>query len=100
MLNENCRKRPADLKDVREESISKIINILQEIDILPGSISTANAKGRSYWRLTWKENNKSKIAYLKPEDLDQLENMIQGYKDVIRAVQEIGRINRMLFLNA
>lgn len=99
MLNENHRKESAILKGIRDDSISKIINILQKIDIMPGSISSVKAKGRAYWRLTWKESSKSKIAYIKPDDLDQLEIMIQAYKDVIGAVLEIGRINRMLFLN-
>jgi len=35
--------------------------------------------GKFYWRITWKENQKSKILYVRPEELTMLRKGIKQF---------------------
>jgi hypothetical protein len=47
-----------------------------------------------YWRITWKENQKTKIQYVRPEAVAAFNKGIEQFNKLKKIVQQIGDINR------
>ena len=51
-----------------------------------------------YWRVTWKEKQKSKILYVRPEEVSIFRRGIKQFVQLKKVIQEIGDINRTILL--
>lgn len=52
-----------------------------------------------YWRLTWKESQKTKVQYVRPEDLEIVREGTDHFAQLKKLVQQIGDINRTIILS-
>ncbi len=54
--------------------------------------------GRYYWRLTWKEKQKTKIQYIRKEELDVIREGVTQFAKLRKAILKLGEINRAILL--
>jgi len=68
---------------------------------ISGNISKGSVPPRSknyYWRITWKEKQKSIILYVRPEEVPAFRTGIKQFAHLKKTIQEIGDINRTILL--
>jgi len=91
----------------RSETLLKMRNkLLQELaqfpDAVSGNISKAAVPPGSnnfYWRITWKDKQKTKINYVRPEDVTAITRGIKQFAQVKKILGQIGDINRTIILS-
>jgi hypothetical protein len=64
---------------------------LSKSQIPPGS-------GKYYWRITWKKKQKTKIQYIRQNELDAIREGIDQFIKLRQAVLQLGEINRAIIL--
>jgi hypothetical protein len=52
-----------------------------------------------YWRITWKEKQKTKLRYVRAEHFDAIKTGIEHFAQLKQMIQEIGDINREIILS-
>jgi hypothetical protein len=70
-------------------------------DAIGGNLSKAAVPPGSsnfYWRITWKESQKTKIQYVRPDELAAFENGIKQFSKLKALINQIGDINRSILL--
>jgi hypothetical protein len=70
-------------------------------DAISGNIYKAAVPPGSsnfYWRITWKEKQKTRIQYVRPEELRKFKNGIKKFSSLKSLVNQMGDINRSLLL--
>ena len=91
----------------RSEALLKKRNKLhQELtqfpDAVSGNLSKAAVPPGSnnfYWRITWKDKQKTKINYVRPEDVTAITRGIKQFAQVKKILGQIGDINRTIILS-
>lgn len=63
-----------------------------------GKSAVPPQSGNYYWRITWKEKQKTKVQYVRPEDLDLVRKGTGHFAQLKKLIQEIGDINRRVVL--
>jgi len=51
-----------------------------------------------FWRITWKEKQKTKIQYVRPDELQRFEAGIKQFGKLKKLVNQIGDLNRSIIL--
>jgi hypothetical protein len=71
-------------------------------DAVSGNISKAAVPPGSknfYWRITWKEKQKTRIRYVRPEDVPVITRGIKQFAQLKKILGQIGDINRTIILS-
>ena len=90
--NERLLKKRANL----------VTQLAQHVNAVSGNLSKSAVPPRSgnfYWRITWKEKQKTKIQYVRPEALDRVRKGIEHFSQMKKLIQQIGDINRTILLS-
>jgi len=90
--------RPESLINKRNKLL---LQVAQYQDIVSGNISKAAVSPEStnfYWRITWKEKQKTKIRYVRPEEVAAIIRGIKQFAQVKKLLGQIGDINREIIL--
>jgi len=91
-------KQLISLKAKRDKLCAQL---LQCNDAIAGNLSKASSstsKKGIYWRITWKENQKTKIQYVRKEDVAAIAKGIKQFTQLKKIVLHIGEINRSIAL--
>lgn len=78
-----------------------VAQLARHADAISGNLSKSAVppgSGNYYWRITWKENQKTKIQYVRPEDLDRVKKGTEQFARLKELTQQIGDINRSIVL--
>jgi hypothetical protein len=78
-----------------------VAQLAQYSDAISGNLGKSAVPPRSdnyYWRITWKEKQKTKVQYVRPEDLDFVRKGTEHFTQLKKLIQEIGDINRRVVL--
>jgi hypothetical protein len=79
-----------------------LINQLSQFsDAVSGNLSKSAVPPHSsnhYWRITWKEKQKTRIQYVRPAELDRFSAGIKQFSRLKNAVNTLGDINRAIIL--
>lgn len=85
--------------------IKKRNTLLKKLTSYKGAVSGNIYKGavspgsdKSYWRITWKENQKTKILYVRPDEQLAFSEGIKQYAQMKTLLKQIGDLNRTLIL--
>jgi hypothetical protein len=80
----------------------KIVSQFAEFSgALAGNISKSRVPphtGKYYWRLTWKEKQKTKVQYIRPEEYESFRDGVNQFAKLRKAVLRLGSINREIIL--
>src|SRR4030042_1895739 len=90
----------------KDQLLKKRTGLLAQLanhaDAISGNISKSAVPPRSdnyYWRITWKEKQKTRIRYVRSEDLESIKKGIEHFAQLKRLIQQIGDINRTIVLS-
>lgn len=90
-------------KDRLLEKRAKLVaQLAQHSEAISGNLGKSAVPPHSdnfYWRLTWKEKQKTKVQYVRPEDLDLVKKGTEHFAQLKKLIQEIGDINRTIILS-
>jgi hypothetical protein len=78
-----------------------VAQLARHADAISGNLSKSAVppgSGNYYWRITWKEKQKTKIQYVRPEDLDKVKKGTGQFARLKELAQQIGDINRSIVL--
>jgi hypothetical protein len=78
-----------------------VAQLARHADAISGNLSKSAVppgSGNYYWRITWKEKQKTKIQYVRPEDLDRVKKGTEQFARLKELAQQIGDINRSIVL--
>jgi hypothetical protein len=78
-----------------------VAQLTRHADAISGNLSKSAVppgSGNYYWRITWKEKQKTKIQYVRPEDLDRVKKGTEQFARLKELSQQIGDINRSIVL--
>lgn len=68
---------------------------------LAGNLSRSQVPpktGKYYWRLTWKENQKTKIKYVRQASLDEIREGVNQFAKLRDILLRLGDVNRSIAL--
>lgn len=85
-----------------EKRAALVARLAHHADAITGNLSKSAVPPRSnnfYWRLTWKEKQKTRIQYVRPEDLDSVKKGTAQFARLKELIQQIGDINRTVVLS-
>jgi hypothetical protein len=89
----------------KERLLKKRANLMtqlvQHVDAVSGNLSKSAVPPGSanfYWRITWKEKQKTKIQYVRPEALNKVRKGIEHFAHMKKLIHQIGDINRTILL--
>jgi hypothetical protein len=54
--------------------------------------------GKFYWRVTWKEKQKTVVQYVRPEELAAVKDGVRQFALLRKAVLRLGEINRAIIV--
>jgi hypothetical protein len=78
-----------------------ICQLSQSPRALAGNLSQSQVPprtGKYYWRLTWKEKQKTCIQYIRQEELGLIQEGVRQFAELRKAVLQLGEINRAIIL--
>jgi hypothetical protein len=78
-----------------------VAQLAQYSEAISGNLGKSAVPPQSdnyYWRLTWKEKQKTRVQYVRPEDFDSVRKGTEDFAQLKKLVQEIGDINRRVIL--
>lgn len=80
----------------------KIVHdLLRYSDALAGNLGKSRVPprtGKFYWRLTWKEKQRTRVQYVRPEELAAIEDGVRQFAMLRKAVLRLGEANRAIVL--
>lgn len=68
---------------------------------LAGNLSRSQVPpktGKYYWRLTWKEDQKTKIQYVRQDNLDEIREGVNQFNKLKETLVSLGEVNRHIAL--
>lgn len=68
---------------------------------LAGNLSRSQVPpktGKYYWRLTWKDDHKTKIQYVKQDKLDEIRDGVNQFSKLKKILNSLGEVNRHIAL--
>ncbi len=67
-------------------------------DLIPGNLCSFKNHGATFWRLTWKEKQKTKTRYIRLDEVDDVRRGVEAYAEAKAALERVARANlqRML----
>ena len=68
---------------------------------LAGNLSKSRVPpqtGKYFWRLTWKEKQKTKIQYVRHVDLIQIQQGVRQFVTLRKVLLQLGEVNRAVIL--
>ena len=68
---------------------------------LAGNLSQSQVPlrtGKYYWRLTWKEKQKTCIQYIRQEELDLIQEGVRQFANLRKSLLQLGELNRAIML--
>ena len=68
---------------------------------LAGNLSRSQVPpktGKYYWRLTWKDNHKTKIQYVRQDKLDEIRDGVNQFSKLKNILNSLGEVNRHIAL--
>jgi len=100
-------KRRKDKKKKRNMLLRKITTLKEA---LPGNLTSAQGKSKpkgkaasaSYgpvWRLTWKENKKTKTFYVRQGEVSKVQRGVEQMKKIKKNIRQAGEINLKLLID-
>jgi hypothetical protein len=54
--------------------------------------------GKFYWRLTWKEKQKTRVQYVRPDELAVVQDGVRQFALLREALLRLGQVNRAIVL--
>jgi hypothetical protein len=77
------------IKKKRDRLIQKLTTYNEVVsgNLTKGAVPPGS--GKFYWRITWKENQKSKILYVRPEELTMLRKGINQFSQMKKTIKQI-----------
>jgi len=78
-----------------------VVQLSSFSDALAGNLSESQVPprtGKYYWRLTWKEQQKTRIQYIRQEEVDLIRNGVDQFAKLRKAVLHLGEVNRAIML--
>ncbi|OGF59091.1 MAG: hypothetical protein A2Y62_18150 [Candidatus Fischerbacteria bacterium RBG_13_37_8] len=99
-------KKSESKKKKRNKLLREIANCKEA---LPGNLTSAQGRSKpkgkaasaSYgpvWRLTWKENKKTKTFYVRQGEVSKVEIGVEQMKKIKKNIRQIGEINLKLLI--
>jgi hypothetical protein len=85
-----------------EKRAGLVAQLAQHSEAISGNLGKSAVPPQSnnyYWRLTWKESQKTKVQYVRPEDLDIVREGTDHFAQLKKLMQQIGDINRTIILS-
>jgi hypothetical protein len=85
-----------------EKHAKLVAQLAEHTDAISGNLSKSAVPPRSnnfYWRITWKEKQKTKIQYVRPEDFEIVRKGTEHFAQLKSLIQQIGDINRTIILS-
>jgi len=86
------------LLDRRDKTICQLSKFPHAI---AGNLSQSQVPprtGKYYWRLTWKEKQKTRIQYIRHEELDSIQDGVRQFANLRKSLLRLGEINRAIIL--
>ena len=90
----------------KDHLLQKRANVMAQLarhaDAVSGNLSKSAVPPWSsnyYWRITWKEKQKTKIQYVRAEDVDKVKKGVEHFTQMKKLIQQIGDINRGIILS-
>jgi hypothetical protein len=84
-----------------EKRARLVAQLAQHSEAISGNLGKSAVPPQSdnyYWRITWKEKQKTKVQYVRPEDLDLVRKGTEHFAQLKKLIQDIGDINRRVVL--
>lgn len=76
--------------------------ILQELadchPAISGNLSRGAIGSRHYWRITWKQKQKTKIQYVRNDEVRLFRKGIQAFSRAKQLLQRLGALNQQLLI--
>lgn len=91
--------RLSSLLSQREKLVAQLSSFS---DALAGNLSKSQVPphtGKYYWRLTWKEQQKTRIQYIRQEEIDMIRTGVDQFAKLRKAVLQLGEVNRAIILS-
>lgn len=92
-------QRTDRLLEKRARMVAQLSHHSEAISGNLGKSAVPPRSGNYYWRITWKENQKTKVQYVRPEDLDLVRKGTGHFAQLKKLIQQIGDINRTIVLS-
>lgn len=68
---------------------------------LAGNLSRSQVPpktGNYYWRLTWKDDHKTKIQYVRQDNLNEIRDGVNQFSKLKKILNNLGEVNRHIAL--
>ena len=91
-------QRKDRLLEKRAKMVAQLSRYSEAISGNLGKSAVPPRSGNYYWRITWKEKQKTKVQYVRPEDLDSVRKGTGHFAQLKKLIQQIGDINRTIVL--
>lgn len=91
-------KRVDTIKKKRDILLQKLTTYKEAVsgNLYKGAVPPGS--GNFYWRITWKEKQKTKILYVRPDEQSTFSKGIKQYTQMKKILKQIGDLNRTLIL--
>ena len=91
-------KRVEKIKNKRDILLQKLTTYKEAVsgNLYKGAVPPGS--GKFYWRITWKEKQKTKILYVRPDEQSTFSKGIKQYAQMKKILKQIGDLNRTLIL--
>ena len=79
-----------------------VTQLARHADAISGNLSKSAVppgSGNYYWRITWKEKQKTKIRYVRTEDVDKVKKGVEHFAQMKKLILQVGDINRAIMLS-
>ena len=89
------------LKQLMRSREALIGKLSKYSDAVSGNLSKGAVPPGStncYWRITWKEQQKTRILYVRPYEVDKFNAGIEQFARLKGAINKLGDINRAIIL--
>jgi hypothetical protein len=86
------------LLDKRDAIVSRLSRYSRAV---AGNLSKSKVTASSdkyYWRITWKEKQKTKIQYIRPIELKAIREGVDQFVKLRKAILQLGEVNRAILL--
>jgi hypothetical protein len=85
-----------------EKRATLLARLSQYPEAISGNLSQSAVPPGSknfYWRLTWKEKQKTRVQYVRSEDVDTVRQATEQFALLKKMLLQIGNINREIILS-
>lgn len=90
--------RIESMKKRKKELMARLVKCEAAISGNLTKASIPTGSNNVYWRITWKEKQKTKIQYVRKDEVSDIKRAIKAFATAKKLLQTIGELNRKIML--